>query len=122
MSTNTLPPIIHQTWKDRRIPAAWQPFQRSWREHHPDWRYRFWTDHDLRELVRRDYPWFLPIYDGYPKHIERVDAARYFLLHRHGGLYVDLDFECLRPIDELLAGRELVLGFEPREHLSTDKV
>ena len=27
---------------------------------------------------------------------------RYILMHKFGGLYVDLDFYCLRPIDYLL--------------------
>lgn len=111
-----IPRIIHQTWKDRTIPPAWEAYHRSWRRHHPAWELRLWTDHDLRELIRRDYAWFLPIYDGYPHPIQRVDAARYFMLHRYGGLYVDLDFECLRPLDDLLAAHEVVLGVEPAAH------
>ncbi len=31
-------------------------------------------------------------------------------------LYLDLDFECLRPLDLLLAGAELVLRLEPQSH------
>jgi mannosyltransferase OCH1-like enzyme len=112
-----LPRIIHQTWKDARVPARWLPLQRSWQRHHPGWEYRFWTDADLRSLVARDYPWFLVTYDGYREPIKRVDAARYLLMHRFGGLYVDLDFEAFRPIDPLLAEHDVVLVPEPPEHL-----
>lgn len=45
---------------------------------------------------------------------------RYFIMHRHGGVYVDLDFEALRPLDNLLAGEELVLGWEPEAHVVKD--
>lgn len=48
--------------------------------------------------------------------IKRADAIRYFLLDHFGGLYVDLDFEALRPIDDLLAGHGLVIGQEPYVH------
>lgn len=111
-----IPRILHQTWKTERVPEAWRPLQRGWRERHPGWEYHLWTDADLRRLVERHYAWLLPVFDGYAHAISRVDAARYLLLHRFGGVYVDLDFECLRPVDALLEGRELVLGLEPQAH------
>lgn len=116
--TASIPRIIHQTWRDSEVPEKWLEFQRSWRRHHPEWEYRFWTDLELRRLIQESYPWFLSIYDNYPEAIQRVDAARCFLMHRIGGVYADLDFECLRPMGPLLDRRELVLGFEPEAHTS----
>lgn len=113
----SIPRVIHQTWRDREIPPGFRAFQESWTRHHPGWEYRLWTDSDLRRLVCERYPWFLSIYDDYAEPIERVDAARYFVMHCFGGVYVDLDFECLRPIDELLHGQELIVGLEPQAHL-----
>ncbi len=111
-----IPPLIHQTWKDADLPPAWQKWAESWRLHHPGWGYRLWTDADNRAFLQEHYPWFLPVYDGYPEPIMRADAIRYFLLDHFGGLYVDLDFECLKPVSGLLEGRELVLGCEPEVH------
>lgn len=116
-----IPRNLHQTWKNTEVPEAWRPLQVTWQRHHPDWHLRLWTDEDNRELVRQHYAWFLPIYDGYREPIRRVDAARYFMLHRYGGVYVDLDFEALRPLDPLLAEHGLVLGHEPPEHLLEEK-
>ena len=113
----TIPKIIHQTWKTNEIPAQWQAYQQSWQQHHPDWQYRLWTDDELRDLVAREYSWLLPIYDNYSDPIMRVDAARYVLLHRYGGIYADMDYECLRSFAPLLAGRTLVFGEEPAAHL-----
>ena len=44
----------------------------------------------------------------------RADLLRYAILHRHGGLYCDLDFECLRSVEPLLAqvGEAAFGGFE----------
>lgn len=47
------------------------------------------------------YPWFLATYRAYPYAIQRVDAVRYFILHRLGGLYLDLDVGCRRRLDFL---------------------
>ena len=41
---------------------------------------------------------------------ERADILRLELLHRHGGVYLDADFECLKPIDPLLDGVSCFLG------------
>jgi hypothetical protein len=112
-----IPPILHQMWSDATVPSRFAGYQQSWQAEHPGWRYCLWTDEDNRELLRRHYPWFLPIYDNYPQGIMRSDAARYFILHHHGGVYADLDAECVRPLDPLLAGRELVLVEEPAAHL-----
>ena len=108
----TIPKLIHQTWKVEKVPRRlYAPrWIRSWKEHHPDWEYRLWTDEDNRNLVKEFYPWFLPIFDNYPEAINRADAIRYFILHKYGGLYIDLDFQCLRSIEPLLNDARLVFG------------
>lgn len=97
-----IPRIIHQTWKDRDVPARFEEAQTSWQDAHPDWEYRFWTDQDLADLVNERAPELAPLYAAYPENIQRVDAARYVILREFGGLYVDLDTHCLKPVDGLL--------------------
>jgi mannosyltransferase OCH1-like enzyme len=111
-----IPKIIHQTWIDHNPPVALNILQQTWLEHHPDWDYHFWTDQDILEFLAEHYSWFLPIYKGYQHSICRVDAFRYFLMHHFGGVYIDLDFEAFRPIDELVIGQELMLSLEPSTH------
>ena len=98
-----IPKIIHQTWKTDRIPDAWKPYQASWLRAHPGWQYVLWTDEANRRLIAERYPWFLPVYEAFPREIQRVDAARYFILYTHGGVYADLDCECVKPLDPLMA-------------------
>jgi len=120
-----IPKIIHQTWKSEEIPDGFAKWVESWRRHHPDWKYVLWTDEANRDFIAQEYPWFVRQYDRYPYKIQKVDAARYFILHKYGGLYVDLDFESLKPIEPLLEGSTCVLGFEPDEHctrLGRDKI
>lgn len=108
--------IIHQTWKDRDIPSKFKTYQNSWRSALFDWEYRLWTDEDNRNFISTHYPFFIKTYDAYPQEIMRVDAVRYFWMYHYGGLYVDLDFELLKPLEHLFEGKSIVIGLEPPQH------
>jgi len=116
--TTTIPRIIHQTWKTDEVPPKWQGFARSWCEQHPGWEYRLWTDADNRAFIAQRFPDFLATFDGYRYGIQRADAVRYFLLYAYGGVYADLDFECIQPLEPLLEGRRFVAALEPDIHAS----
>jgi len=105
-----IPRVIHQTWKSTQVPSSWLPYQQSWLDAHPQWAYRLWTDADNRRLIEERYPWFLATYDGFPRDIQRVDAAKYFVMHAFGGVYADLDCECVRPLDSIVAAGGLIVG------------
>lgn len=111
-----IPKIIHQTWKSSEVPEKFAGYVATWKSLHPDWEYRLWTDADARSFIAEEYPWFLDTFDGYPDNIARADAIRYFVLFHFGGLYADLDYECLRPMDDLFDGAACVLGTEPSAH------
>ena len=106
-----MPKIIHQSWKDDSVPRQYEAWQESWQLNHPDWEYKLWTDAENRALIRDDYPWFLDIYDSLPQAIMRADVVRYFYMLKYGGLYVDLDFESLRSIDELTENASVLLAY-----------
>lgn len=117
-----IPRIIHQTWRDAEPPPAMAALAQTWRAHHPDWQYRLWTDADNRALIARAAPEYLRLYDVYPEPIMRADAFRYFLMGQEGGIYADLDLECLGPLDELVRGEAALLALEPDEHLDGEIV
>jgi hypothetical protein len=111
-----IPRIIHQIWQGSPVPSIWAGLAKSWQRLHPEWGYRLWTDADSRPFVEGQYPEFLGVYDSYAYPIQRADALRYLLLHHFGGVYVDMDIECLRPIGELLAAQRAVVVPEPSAH------
>ncbi|KAJ3317199.1 hypothetical protein HDU76_001291 [Blyttiomyces sp. JEL0837] len=47
--------------------------------------------------------WKTDVVPELPKDIMRADVARYMYMHRYGGLYADLDMECLQPVANLLS-------------------
>ncbi|KAL8292534.1 hypothetical protein RQP46_001146 [Phenoliferia psychrophenolica] len=97
-----IPKLIHQSWSSRELPRRLQHWSSTWRVHHPAWEWVLWSDEENRELCKRFFPWFLDTYDGFVGEIFRADAARYMFLFIYGGMYTDLDMECLRPLDTLL--------------------
>ena len=72
-----------------------------------------WDDDANRRLIANALPSFLPIYDGFESHIKRVDAVRYAYMYIFGGVYMDLDFTCLRSLDAMaLAPGTVTLGYQ----------
>lgn len=110
-SSLTVPARIFQTWKDRlAVPPQFQAWSDSFRRLNPGFGYELWDDADNRRFITREFPWFLEVYNAYPAEIYRADAVRYFFLYLHGGIYVDMDTECLQPLDSLTAHTGVVLG------------
>lgn len=108
----TIPRIIHQTWASQDIPARFRRFSEGWRRHHPDWEYRFYDDAACREVVAESFPGLLQLYDSCPHAVQRADIFRYLIVARQGGLYADMDMECVRCVEPLLEGRRAVFGVE----------
>ncbi|KAL7540663.1 hypothetical protein ACHAXR_010280 [Thalassiosira sp. AJA248-18] len=98
-----IPKIIHQSYKSlSTLPKEWADTPPRWKELHPTYEYKFWSDDDNRNLIQQYYPWFLETYDSYPAPIQRADAARYFAVLHFGGIYADMDILPIRPVDPLL--------------------
>ena len=106
-----IPKKIFQTWKSKtEIPDNFQYWQRTMKVCNPDYRYELFDDDDNRDFIQKNFPWFLPTYESYPKEIYRADAIRYFRLFVGGGIYADMDTECLSPLDDLVNVDGVVLG------------
>jgi inositol phosphorylceramide mannosyltransferase catalytic subunit len=103
---------IFQTWKSKsELPANFRYWRSTVIDLNPEFKQFFWDDADNRAFLATHYPWFLETYDAYPLEIYRADAVRYFWLYHFGGIYVDIDTECLRPLSDLCTAHGgVVLG------------
>lgn len=111
-STVTIPRVIHQIWYQGadEIPDRYRAFAAGWQNAHPDWEYRLWDRSACRDLLAGRYPDFIPVWEKYPLLIQRIDSIRYFILNTHGGIYLDMDMECLKPLDPLFEDCDLILS------------
>jgi len=112
----TIPRLIHQLAKTEDIPAHLQGCQASWQRLNPDFDYQLWTDESLEAWVAEQAPEWLSVFLAFPRSICRADLGRYLLLNHLGGVYADLDCQCLQPITPMLHDQQLVISTEPEAH------
>lgn len=97
-----IPRVLHQIWLGRdALPEDFAGYVEGWRRLHPGWEHHLWTEETLPPGLRPE------VYERLRAPAERSDILRLELLARFGGVYLDTDFECLRPLDPLLEGVEL---------------
>jgi mannosyltransferase OCH1-like enzyme len=114
------PKKIWQTDKSLEVKPQWKPLVSSWFEKNPTFRYELLNDYGAENYVRErfaDQPKIRDAYLNTPDVILRADMLRIMLMWASGGVYSDMDTECLVPITEWVPkeyyGRaNLVVGFE----------
>lgn len=91
-ASTTIPRLIHRIWfGPEPIPERYENWWSAWQRQYPDFEFRTWRDADLssldltREKIREA--------DGYAR---KADIARYEILYRCGGVYLDCD---MRPCE-----------------------
>src|SRR5436190_3000052 len=96
-----IPKIIHQIWLGSDVPESFIALQESWIEFHlgRDWCYKLWTDADVAQMVLYNQEF----YDATDNYGVKADILRWEIVYAFGGIYADMDAECLRSFDELLS-------------------
>lgn len=100
-----IPRIVHRIWLGGDEPEWARRFANSWSR--PGWEIRLWTDANVGSLFPlRNQAVYDRAEEIAPAHIGqlRADVLRYEILERFGGIYVDADFELLRPLEPLICG------------------
>ena len=97
-ATPVIPKKLHQIWLGSKFPQKYRKWQQSWKEHHPDWDYKLWTDADVASMTLKNQA----AYDASTNYGQKSDILRYEILDQFGGLYVDTDCECVMPFDALV--------------------
>jgi len=101
-----IPRLIHRVWLGPDpMPEEFEHYGETWRTYHPEWEMRLWTDTNLPELR------FPEALERCRNHGERSDVLRNEVLLRYGGLYVDTDVECKRPIEPLIGDAPAFAGW-----------
>ena len=106
-----IPHTFHSIWVGDPMPDHLAAYVASWVDVNPGWTHRIWGEADLDWLTNQS------LFDEAEKHTTSVgqfrsDIARYEILHRFGGVYVDCDFEALAPIAGLIADADCFAAWE----------
>jgi len=103
-SSPKIPKIIHQIWVGPKMPDKLKKMCETWKKFHPKekgWKYILWDEKKIKKLslVNQKY-----IQEKLKEKDFRAvsNILRYEVVNQYGGFYIDTDFLCLKPFDELL--------------------
>jgi inositol phosphorylceramide mannosyltransferase catalytic subunit len=101
-----VPKKIHMIWLGSPVPAIVLQMFESWKRFHPGWEVKLWTDADVARVHLKNRQAF----DAAKNWGEKSDILRYEILHNDGGIYVDSDFECIKPFDDICKVADFFAG------------
>lgn len=111
-----VPAHIHHIWLGSVLPARYHAWVASWKQYHPGWEHTVWDDAQVLNLLteyEQDFPGLCAYYHTLSNYGARSDLARLVILYLLGGLYVDIDFQCIRSFDDLNARYSFYAGLLP---------
>lgn len=113
MANLAIPKLFHRIWiGNNPMPQEYIEYGETWTKYHPDWKMILWTDQNMIPLQNQD------LYDQARIMAMKADIARYEILYRFGGVYLDTDFECLKNIEPLLDNVETFAASEDNYYIS----
>ena len=99
LSSLSIPKILHFIWvgPNQLLPKYMKCIE-TWKIMHSNWLIKIWTDDNIKELYfdNRD------IFDKADNYGMKSDILRYEILYREGGVYIDIDYECLQSIENII--------------------
>lgn len=113
-----IPKRIWQTWKTHDVPQQWKAAQLSIISMNPGYEYTLLSDEDNLNIVKTYFPDFLPFFLNFKYPIQRADAIRYIILYLYGGIYIDLDFEALKPFGDIILNKPIGLPINHNKIIS----
>jgi FkbM family methyltransferase len=111
---DVMPPVpkkLHQFWTGSRpMPEAFARWGRRWQELHPDWEYKLWTEAEVAALSPEVANALAGTPPGAGNPAGKSDVARVAIVLKFGGVWVDTDFEPVRPIDDVIVGLDCFMA------------
>lgn len=111
-----IPKIIHQIWLGPNLPPPqFSTFQETLIRLHPNWEYHLWSEAQLEELNLDNWD----IVEQSQNWAEKADIIRCDLLDRFGGVYMDVDMDMYKALDELHEKYDFYAGMEYPHKIAT---
>jgi mannosyltransferase OCH1-like enzyme len=106
-----IPKIIHQIWLGGEVPEEFKALMQGWIDRYVPrgWEYRLWTDADIESFGLYN----KAFYDQTTNYGVKSDILKWEIIHRLGGVYIDVDFEPLQLLDVLHHTYDFYVGIQP---------
>lgn len=104
-----IPRKMHQLWVGGELPQFFHQYIETCKKTNPGWEYKLWTDKELAELSYNK--------DVTAKLTKRLDIKKDYLMHyileKEGGVFLDVDYACFKPFDQLNDKYDAWFAIEP---------
>lgn len=98
-----IPKVIVQTWKTKDLPSEMLFYVNQIRESNPSYEHKLFDDNDCRSFLLERYgERVVEAFDKLLFGAYKADLWRYAYLYAYGGVYIDIDFEQILPLDFIL--------------------
>ena len=105
-----IPKLIHQIWYqgEENIPLEYLKYSKSWIKLNPDYNHLLWDENSIDKLIRKKFKNYYTLYLNFPTMIQKIDFAKYCIIYEYGGIYIDMDCECIKSISEIFLKKRLL--------------
>lgn len=104
-----IPKKLHFIWLGKPMPEEYNKYINSWREFHPDWEFKLWTEADVDTFNFRN----RDIFTEANNYSRKADIWCLEILEQFGGLYLNVDFQCLKQMDTLHYAYDFYIAMQP---------
>ena len=103
-----IPKILHHVWLGKQqIPNNLRKCVQTCYDVQSEWKHMYWTDNNLPDMS-----FFKKEYNIDNNYARKSDLVRLMALYQYGGVYLDTDVECIKPIDHLIEDYIFVVATE----------
>jgi len=98
-----IPKTIHQIWFQGKenMPEHLKEYHKTWIENNPDYLIIVWDEKSIQKEVDLFFDKDVrDMYNNYPYMIQKIDLAKYIILYKYGGVYIDMDTKNLQQLKD----------------------
>lgn len=134
-----IPLYMHHVWFGNPLSDYFKALRKTWIDNHPAWVHILWTDNAVNDELASVVYSFQELdtllanggvsrivvvvdklsfnnrqhFDAARNYGERSDILKWEIVYRYGGVYIDVDFECYKPLDTLHYCFDFYTGLQP---------
>jgi mannosyltransferase OCH1-like enzyme len=105
-----IPKVIYQTWKNKNLDPRVRTVIDNIQKLNPDYKMVLFDDEEIENWIKHNFDEI--IFTTYKKikvGAGKADFWRYLILYMNGGIYLDIDSNIVKPLDQLINENDMAI-------------